>query len=486
MRKKLSSLLLSLLLLPVLSLAQQRQEPQLKSYAFTHVTIIDASGAPAMPDMTLVVKGERIAALGKSGKIHLPSDAKVIDARGKFLIPGLWDMHVHLGDREIFFPLFLANGVTGVRDMGNSLEDFERLNRWRKEISQGELLAPRIVAASPILDGSKLATLGFIPVTSEAEARKAVIDFKEQGADFIKVLDLLPRDAYFAIAAESKRQKIPFVGHLPLLVTAREASNAGQRSIEHLFGVLEGCSTKEAELNKELYETVTKPDVSDSEVVRRLWFIRPNKYLASYSETKARELFNTFHENGTWQCPTFVLFKGWLESKDNSGDQSLLKYLPRSLTKDWNPKENLFSKNLTVEDWAIVKKVQQKRLALILPMRRAGVEFLAGTDTNGYNPFLFPGFSLHDELVMLVQAGLTPMEALQSATINPARFVGREKELGTIEQGKLADLVLLDANPLVDIRNTQRINKVMIGGRPLDQAALHTMLAEAEATASKR
>src|SRR5262249_52928711 len=197
----------------------------------------------------------------------------------------------------------------------------------------------------------------------------------------------------------------------------------------------------------------------------------------SYSEAKAQELFRTFRKNGTWQCPTFVLFKGWLESKDNSGDHALLKYLPRSLTMDWSSKENLFSKNLTAEDWAVVEDVQQKRLALVLPMRRAGVEFLAGTDANGYNPFVFPGFSLHDELAMLVRAGLTPMEALQGATINPARFVGRAEDLGTIEKGKLADLLLVDANPLIDIHNTRRIDAVMVGGRLLEQAALRKMLA---------
>ena len=233
------------------------------------------------------------------------------------------------------------------------------------------------------------------------------MDFKAQGADFIKVLDLVPRAAYFGIAAESKRQHLSFVGHLPLSVEAKEASDAGQRSIEHQFGVLEGSSTKEAELNKELFENVNKSDVSDSEAARQLWFIRPSKYLDSFSEAKAQELFKTFRKNGTWQCPTFVLFKGWLESKDNSGDQALLNYLPRSLTKDWNPKENLLSKNLTADDWVIVRNIQQKRLALVVPMRRAGVEFLAGTDTNGSNPSLVPGLSLHDELALpLMQASL--------------------------------------------------------------------------------
>ncbi len=213
------------------------------TFVFTHVTVIDVTGMPSKSDMTVIVAGNRIEAIGKTGKVKTPKDAQIIDATGKYLIPGLWDMHVHTLSnerRETFFPLFIANGVTGVRDMGTSTP-LEQVNQFRREIADGTRLGPRIVTAGPIVDGPKPVNPTIsIGVANEIEARRAVRLLKQQGADFIKVYSTLPREAYFAIVDEAKKQGLAFAGHVPLSVTAAEASNAGQKSMEHMFGVLEG------------------------------------------------------------------------------------------------------------------------------------------------------------------------------------------------------------------------------------------------------
>lgn len=473
MKKKLLFLLLSSLLVPALSLAQRKQESQPTSYAFTHVTIIDATGAPPQPDMTLVVMGAHIGALGKDGKVRIPANAQVIDASGKFLIPGLWEMHAHtVGDW--FLPLYLANGITGVRDMGN---DAQAEMQLRRKWTESGTVSPRLVSAGPIVDGPRPIWPFSIAVANAEEGRRAVSTIKRD-FDFVKVYSLLPREAYFAIADEAKKQKIPFAGHVPMSVSALEASDAGQKSIEHLEGVLLASSSDEAALMKKAADVLKQPDPRTSAPPVRLALA--TRAMETYDEMKARQLFARFVKNGTWQVPTLTVLRAlaYLDDPDFIKDPRL-KYVPAPFRLGWNPDNDFRLKGRTAEDWANVKKVYRKQLEIVGAMNRAGIALLAGTDTP--NPYCFPGFSLHDELALLVQAGLTPMEALQTATRNPARFLGREKELGTIQTGKLADLVLLDANPLADIRNTQRINAVMLGGHLLKKEVLQKLLADVEA-----
>jgi len=236
-----------LLILSVLVLARAKPDRTQAPIVFTHATIIDVTGATPRRDTTVVITGDRISAIGDSSNLSLPAGAQVVDASGKFLIPGLWDMHVHWYSRDTF-TLFIANGVTSVRQMfGNS-----DLLRWRDQIAKGSLLGPRMVVASPIVDGPDPIWPNSIAVRNEEEGRKAVRRVKEWGADFVKVYALLPRDAYFGIADEAKQQGMTFVGHVPNAVSPLEASDAGQKSIEHLTGMLIACSDKETELRDKL------------------------------------------------------------------------------------------------------------------------------------------------------------------------------------------------------------------------------------------
>lgn len=474
--KRILALLLSCVL-PVVLLAHPTQNPQPKQLVFTHVTVIDATGAPANSDMTVVITGDRITEIGKTQRVGVPKNAQVVDATGKFLIPGLWDMHVHWYLKE-YLPLFIANGVTGARLMWG----MPMHQQWRKETENGTLLGPRLVIASTIVDGPNPVWPGSVSVKNDAEARQAVTKARQDGADFIKVYSRLTREAFFAIADETKKQGIPFAGHIPQSITVVEASDAGQKSIEHLTGVLTACSSREEELRKETAAAVSRgqssPNPANSRQLTR-------SMLETFNAEKAASLFARFKRNQTWQCPTLTVLRNVAFLDDpNLRDDPRLKYMPPSTRTQWDPTKDFRFKSRTAEDFELARLVFKKQLEVVGPMRRAGVEFLAGTDA--LNPYCFPGFSLHDELVLLVKAGLTPMEALQAATLNPARFLGKERELGTVEKGKLADLVLLDANPLEDITNTQKINAVVVGGKLLPKSELQRMLAAIESASNRK
>ncbi|MGH8211243.1 MAG: amidohydrolase family protein [Steroidobacteraceae bacterium] len=430
-----------------------------------------------MPDMTVIISGGRIAALGKTPQLHAPNDAQVVDAKGKFLIPGLWDMHVHIGVTGLsyapYFPLFIANGITGVRDMGGILH-LGQFMVWRQAIEQGRLLGPRLVMAGAIVDGPRpVRPYLSIAVDSAADGRLAVDSLERAGADFVKVYSEIPRDAYFAIADEARKQGIVFAGHVPDSVTAVEASDAGQKSIEHLTGVALTFATQETALRAKLKQELTEdftPD-ANNETHGRI----DAEALDSYSSQKAAKVFARLVKNGTWQCPTLIALRD-ASLVDESRLTEELKYMP-SLMKLWNTNGHIQRQDRNAEDGALQRRRFLRELELVKDMQQAGVEFLAGTDTP--TPYGIPGFSLHEELELMVKAGLTPMQALQTATLNPARYLGQQQQLGTIGAGKLADLVLLDANPLEDIRNTQKIHAVMVRGRLLDRKKLDQLLAQA-------
>ena len=461
------------------SLLQSRLAAQESPLVILHVTVIDATGAEASRDQTVVIKGDRIAALGKPGEVSIPNGASLVDATGKFLIPGLWDMHVHTlqeGRAKSFFPLFIANGVTGVRDMGSSMSDLQAVTMLRKEIDGGKLLGPRIVAAGPLLDGPNAMFPELsVAVSNEREARQSVEDLQSGGADFIKVYSLLPRAAYFAIADEAKHRNIPFAGHVPESISALEASDAGQKSIEHLSGVRLACSTSEAELRQELMEARAKSDASLLYRVLRHVYAKSTE---TYGEEKADTLFSRFVANDTWQVPTLVVAR-FLAQLERDPKQN-----PRAALAGERLENDPWVEYRTADQFESVLRSTQNAFDLVKAMKRAGVKFMAGTDAP--NPFVVPGKSLHDELELLVQAGFTPLEALQSATRNPAEYLGRLDTLGTVEKGKIADLVLLDANPLEDIGNSRKIWAVIVNGKILLRPQLDEMLSRDGANESSR
>lgn len=414
-------------------------QTQSSSLALTRVTVIDVVNGMALPVMTVVVTGNRITEVNKTGSAAIPEGAQVIEAAGKFVIPGLWDMHVHLGDAtEAALPMLVASGVTGVRDMGSPR--FETLSQWREEALAGVRIGPRIVAAGPILDGGSPDRNRLI-VSNEAEARRAVKQLAEAGVDFIKVHEHLSRECYLAIADECKKRKLPFAGHVPVsdagfVVSGKEASDAGQKCLEHLFGI---------------------PFPNDKSIP---------------------ELLETLRRNGTWVDPTLTVYWNRLHFRqlaDKPDDR--MKFVAPSLKQLWEEQARGFSGDVKVPEMLL-----RFRMVGVKTLHDAGIPLLAGTDL-GF-PYVLPG-DLPRELEHLVDAGIPPGQALCAATINAAKYLGREKELGTVEKDKLADLVVLDANPLEDIRATAQVNAVILNGRLFDRKTLDNLLAGVEAAVRK-
>ncbi len=226
--------------------------------AFLHVTVIDVMGGQVRRNYTIVVKGGLIEEMGAAERITLPKEARIVDGTDKFVIPGLWDMHVHVGSNAPLLPLYVANGVTGVRSMADSREG---VNKFRHQIAEGQIAGPRIIAtAGEIIDGPHEVWPGSVSAASESEGKSAVDTVVSHGSEFAKVYDMLPRSAYFGIAEQAKRKNFIFVGHIPMSVSAAEASDAGQKSVEHLIGIPLACSLKEAYLRQEVFEAERKAE----------------------------------------------------------------------------------------------------------------------------------------------------------------------------------------------------------------------------------
>ncbi len=422
--------------------------------AITHVTVVNPGTSSVAANRIVVIAGDRITSVSDSAKTQPPKDARVIDATGQYLIPGLWDMHVHSvfgdwfpGGRDIILPLFIANGVTGVRDMGGEVPV---LMAWRKDIASGKLIGPRIVFSGPMLDGylpnGKLRFPSSIPIKTSADAIAAVDSLKKQGVDFIKVQSEISHDAYLAAAAEAHKQGLPIVGHVPDKVRLREVVDAGQASVEHLMGIFEGCSTQEDKF------------IQGQGNLKLL--------LSTQDKQRCDSLIKLLAQHQTWQVPTLAWQRGgeFLDQPDPKR-KPLDKYVPaywRDVT--WKRFNDEMMPDLLKDPLALRQDYFARNLKIVGAMHRAGVPFLAGTDT-APGIYILPGFSLHDELANFVEAGFTPMESLQTATSNPAKFLGTQASQGSVESGKVADLVLLSANPLADIHNTKKISAVVAHGR---------------------
>jgi hypothetical protein len=378
------------------------------------VNIIDVIAGTTHPRHSILIHGERIAATGR--EISAPKGVRVVDGAARFVIPGLWDMHVHL-NRADQLPVYLAHGVTGVRDMGS---DLDRTKEWQRAIGKGELLGPHIETCGPPFDGfpSDDATLPVTMVRSPGEARTVYDNLDSRGVDFIGVLPRLPRDAYFALIERARKYYSPVAGAVPSTVSVLEAVDNRQHSIDHMSGILLACSSEERRLRGPRALALDRRDWSEFQDLEA-------KALETFDPAKADALFRRMAMFETRAVPMLVK----------------LRSSPR--TKD-----------------------QYAKLAeLVLAMERAGVGILAGTDDA----------PIQDEIELLVDAGLSPAEALRSATVEAAKYLDASESLGSVEPGKLADLVLLEANPLADIRNTRKISAVIIGGKYLSKPRLQAL-----------
>jgi 8-hydroxy-5-deazaflavin:NADPH oxidoreductase len=475
-------------------------QAQSTTLAIRGTWVVDVTDGSLLPDHTVLVQGNRIAAIGPAAAIAVPPGAEIVEAAGGYLIPGLWDMHTHLlwstdeGERlwvtmphdldswtlweRYYAPsldLLIASGVTGVREMWGNLDIARRV---RAEAEAGNRLAPRMIMAGHQVDGSPPVFPHTLVATTPERGRALVDSLAAAGADFIKPYSHLAPDVYFAIAERARERGIPVAGHVPFRVPASAAAAAGQRSFEHLIGVVQGCSSEEAgllDLSREQIEAAARGDRNKVTELDRQW---RERVVSTQDHDRCQMLMETLARNRTWQVPTLVNNRA--DAYQNDPDfinDPRLSYLSPAWRESWLPTRDPEDPWYQLRRQHYARKVEITGLAA-----QAGVGIMAGSDTP--MPFVFPGFALHDELELLVEAGLAPLQALQAATLNPARYLEATDSLGTVEAGKLADLVLLDANPLEDIRNTRRIRGVVLNGRYLDRQALDGLLAGAERAAN--
>jgi imidazolonepropionase-like amidohydrolase len=444
---------------PFLLLAVQAAAQEPAAIAITHVTVIDGTDSLPRRDRTVILRGARITAVGPASRTAVPRSARVLDGRGKYLVPGFWDMHVHTdvpAAREVL-PLYVANGVTGVRDMGG---DWTRLTALRALVRSGRLLGPRLLLSGPYLDGNDQ-PIAHLPARSPAEAVAAVDSLAALGVDLVKLHTGLTRETFFAAARAARGKQLPFAGHVPRVVGAADASDSGMSSIEHLLTIPTPCTPAES--------LALQPRFTVQGALGRC------------SSADPAPLYARLARNGTRVTPTFVAqYEVALWPERRLPGDSFARYLPDTLRRFVAA---IFPMPDSVPPGAdsVGRAVFAKRLALVGALHRAGVGILAGTDAPLRNSP--PGFGLHEELVWLARAGLSPFEVLRAATLDAARFLGMQDSLGTVAPGQLADLVLLDADPLADIRNTRRVGAVVANGRLLDGAARRALLHRARAGA---
>ena len=403
-----------------------------ESVAITDVTVIDVVTGARRTSATVLTQGDRITAIGP--KIVIPRGASRLNGTGKFLIPGLWDMHSHhQGTGVEALDLFVTKGVVGTRDMGG---DADFILPLRERVRSGAVLGPEIVASGPILDDAPPSFPYRRRVTNVQEAQQALLDLKQLGVDFIKVHDHTPREVFFALAEQAPKVGLSVAGHVPMAVKVEEAADAGMRSIEHLsnYNVFGECLVDE-----------------------------------SYSASGCQRLFDKLAAKGVWQTPTMAFFET-IPDVFSGAPRAHSEYASDSLLE--LTRQNVEASHVPAAVLAKMRLAGQVSLQAIHDLKLRGNQFLAGCDG------LVPGFCLHDELEWLTKAGFTPLEALQTATINPARFLGRENLQGTVEVGKRADLVLLDADPSVDIRNVTLISAVILRGRLMTKPAIDLIVAK--------
>ena len=406
------------------------------------VSVVDVMNGTVAAHQDVILRGDRIMEVR-----HTAAPGKTI----RYVIPGLWDMHVHLWQPQNQFPLFIANGVTGVRNMG---ADLARVRRWQTAVNKGEIVGPRIftsgaaITSLPGHDDSKLPT---VVVQSPAEARKAFYKFYDQEVNFISTLDM-SEGSFEALAEASRHDGIPLAGHLPESVSAFVAAQDRMTSMEHLFGIAITCSSKEEVLRNRRLSAREKKDWVALEKVEQ-------ETLDTYDDSTGKLLFDAFRRFNVRQTPTLGF---WRRALGVDATALEFKQVSASIRKDWKqPKPANPAMQQAEYDFA---------MRITGDLARAKVQILAGSDTG--DPWTVPGVELHKELELLVKAGLTPAQALRAATTEPASLMRKPLELGQVKQGFAADLVVLDANPLVDIRNTRKIHSVVVRGKQLDKAQL--------------
>ena len=450
-----------------------------KGTVLLNANVVNTRDGSVSTGMSIVIDGGKIQQIVPGGtNVTVSGSGQAVDASGKFVVPGYQDMHVHSMDaadlQPTDWPLYIANGVTGVRQMGGSAALIQRARKLNADSAAGLVDAPEVLMIPGTLFAGQTATA--------AAAVKFVQDRKAEGADFIKVA-AGNRESVLAILNEAKNQNLGVAGHLVPAVSALESSNAGWRAIEHLgagWGLILDCANDEAAIrsavlsgqafNPPFPATFTlNPRVYDGTINGKFY----QRIFDTYSDAKCQSLAQAFVRNETWQVPTLIRLR-----TQNFGSDALYRndpnliYVSRATRALWEQLAVEYVANLSASTSATLKQYYGLEQKVTKMLKQSGVKMMAGSDTSTSAVWVIPGFSLHQEFRELAASGLSPLEILQMTTLNPAEFLSRQSTMGTVDVGKNADLVVLDANPMLDVANLSKIAAVVMKGKYFSKAAL--------------
>ena len=443
-------------------------------------TVIDVATGELSKGAAVAVRGDTIIAVEPTAKAKADFTAsRTIEAKGRYVMPGLWDNHVHfgggrelIGENKALLPLYVAHGVTTVRDASGDLP--EEVLAWRGEVASGALFGPTIFTSGPKIEGVKPMWKGTIEVGTEAEADAALDRLQDLKVDFVKITEnTLTPQLFLYTVRQAKARDLVTSAHIPAAITVDMASEAGLSSIEHMGYALRMGSPQEAQIAAD----VASGKISGAEAT--------NRTLASFDEATAMVGFRRLAARGTYVSPTLNGSKAtaYLDQDDHKGD-AYLAYIGKGLQATYAWRVERAAKD---DAAAIARRhaIYEKNASLVPMLQAAGVSILAGTDAGFLNSFNYPGIGLHDELKIYVDAGLSPLHALQASVVNGPRFLGHADRYGAITAGKAADILILERNPLADIAATRAIDGVVLKGRYFDRKALDEMLKSAADAAAR-
>ena len=462
--------------------ACQDQPPQFKNAIYiTHINTIDGENG-LQQDMTVVIEQDRIVKVEKSNDRPLDETSTIIDGTGKYLIPGLWDAHVHFAYLEdlapSMFDLFLIHGITSVRDTGGKMKF---VKKWKDLSMENPRDAPRVMIAGPLIDGTPNVYDGSTPGRPELSVGSASVEeikalvqqLAEEGVDFLKAYEMLSPEQFYALMEMAKEKDLKVTGHIPLSMDAAMVSNAGIHSLEHLRNIEMSCVENAEELLGERQQMLADGQEEEGGILRtKIHQAQRAIAIQNENEAKTEEILNLLAKNQTWQVPTLGLHTLQTRKHVTREDwRETFQLLPDTMSKQWLAgSDGIKAMEKTAEsilqaNWAknMVKKIHEK-----------GIGIMAGTDCP--IAYLTPGYSLHEELALLVESGLNPLEAIESATTMPATYFSMEDELGLIKEGFLADLVILENNPLDKIENSKSIEAIFKSGKYRSRADLDELI----------
>jgi imidazolonepropionase-like amidohydrolase len=469
---------LFLLCLALVILLAGNSQPSAKKFTLviTNLNIVDVITGKVTRNRLLAISGDTIKAVDDTKMVARYKADRYFDGMGKYAMPGLWDMHVHfrggdslIGANKALLPLFLANGITTVRECGGDMTP--SVMTWRKATESGQLAGPRIFTSGPKLDGPGAVWAGSLPVTTPAEISKALDSLQKIGVDFVKIYDSkISHDAYLEIIRQAKKRGMKVTGHMPFTVELKEAAGLGMDGSEHLYYVFKACSSKEDSIT----DLIRQQEHTEHPI--GLFAALPALY-KTYDSVKAKKLFKHLAEKNFTITPTLFITKTLAEIKetDHSKD-SILAYIDPGIQATYQGRVRS-ARRQSDEGTQFTKKYDALCASLVPQMFAAGVNVVAGSDCGASNSYVYPGTSLHEEIKLLVVSGLTPAEGLRTATVNGAKFLGVGNFYGSLQAGKCSDLILLGGNPLEDINAIDGIGVVVANGKLYTREELKALLA---------